>query len=212
MPRVIDLAALAPQVRRRPQMYVCSEYGLHVGVLQGVLKAACDTRLFPHVKALWLDIETPEALRLTFRSRGLAGSVAEELLQYEGDLLARIAAWWQDTRGQHPNAHTYDTATSLYGLACAMWVTERFSLRLRVRDFVFENEYAQGCPRSTGRWTRQPHNVFQRIALQLDTDLMPHGRFNFDALSHLPTLLEQSERLNVIHLRGLASQLLPVVS
>jgi hypothetical protein len=40
---------------------------------------------------------------------------------------------------------------------------------------------------------------------------MPHGRFNFDALSHLPTLLGQPERLNVIHLRGLASQLLPVV-
>jgi hypothetical protein len=40
---------------------------------------------------------------------------------------------------------------------------------------------------------------------------MPHGRFNFDTLSHLPTLLEQPERLNVIHLRGLASQLLPVV-
>ena len=211
MPRVIDLAAIAPQVRRRPQMYVCSEYGLHVGVLQGVLRAACDTRLFPQVKAFWLDLETPEALRLTFRSRGLAGSVAEELLQYEGDLLARIAAWWEDTRGRQPNAHTYDAATSLYGLTCAMWVTEQFSLRLRVRDFIFENEYAQGYPRSMGRWTRQPHNVFQRIALQLDTDLMPYGRFNFDALSHLPTLLEQPERLNVIHLRGLASQLLPVV-
>ena len=59
MPRVIDLAAIAPQVRRRPQMYVCSEYGLHVGVLQGVLKAACDTRLFPQVKAFWLDLEDP---------------------------------------------------------------------------------------------------------------------------------------------------------
>lgn len=211
MPQVIDLATMAPQVRRRPQMYVCSEYGLHVGVLQGVLKAACDTRLFPHVKAFWLDVETPEALRLTFRSRGLAGFIAEELLQYEGDLLARIAAWWRDTRGQQPSAHTCDAATSLYGLTCAMWVTERFSLRLRVGDLIFENEYAQGCPRSTGRWTRQPHDTSHRIALQLDTDLMPHGRFNFDALSHLPTLLEQPERLNVIHLRGLASQLLPVV-
>jgi len=211
MPQVIDLATLAPQVRRRPQMYVCSEHGLHVGVLQCVLKAACDTRLFPHVKAFWLDVETPEALRLTFRSRGLARSIAEELLQYEGDLLARIAAWWQDTRGQQPNAHTCDAATALYGLTCAMWVTERFSLRLRVRDFIFENEYAQGSPRNTGRWTRQPHDTFQRIALKLDTDLMPHGRFNFDALSHLPTLLEQPERLNAIHLRGLASQLLPVV-
>ena len=211
MPRVIDLAAMAPQVRRRPQMYVCSEYGLHVGVLQGVLKAACDMRLFSHVKAFWLDVEAPEALRLTFRSRGLAGSVAEELLQYEGDLLARIAAWWQDTRGQQPSAHTCDAATSLYGLTCAMWVTERFPLRLRVRDFIFENEYAQGCPRSAGRWTRQPHDTFHRIALQLDTDLMPHGRFNFDALSRLPTILEQPERLSVIHLRGLASQLLPVV-
>ena len=211
MPRVIDLAAIAPQVRRRPQMYVCSEYGLHVGVLQGVLKAACDTQLFPHVKAFWLDLETPEALRLTFRSRGLAGSVAEELLQYEGDLLARIAAWWQDTRGRQSNAHTFDAATSLFGLTCAMWVTGQFSLRLRVGDFIFENEYAEGCPRSTGHWTRQPYDTFQRIALQLDTDLMPHGRFNFDALSHLPTLLEQPERLNVIHLRGLASQLLPVV-
>jgi hypothetical protein len=39
---------------------------------------------------------------------------------------------------------------------------------------------------------------------------MPHGRFDFDALVHLPTFLEQPERLNVIHLRGLASQLLPV--
>lgn len=211
MPRVIDLAALAPQVRRRPQMYVYSEYGLHVGVLQSVMKAACDTRLFPHVKALWLDLETPEALRLTFRSRGLAGSVAEELLQYEGDLLERIAAWWQDTRGQQPSAHTCDTATSLYGLTCAMWVTERFSLRLRVRDFIFENDYAEGRPRSPGRWAQQPHDTFQRIALKLDTDLMPHGCFNFDALSHLPTLLEQPDRLNVIHLRGLASQLLPVV-
>jgi hypothetical protein len=120
MPRVIDLAAIAPQVRRRPQMYVCSEYGLHVGVLQGVLKAACDTRLFPQVKAFWLDLETPQALRLTFRSRGLARSVAEELLQYEGDLLARMAAWWQDTRGQQPSAHIYDAATLLYGLTCAM--------------------------------------------------------------------------------------------
>ena len=211
MPRVIDLAAMAPQVRRRPQMYVCSEYGLHVGVLQCVLKAACDMRLFPHVKAFWLDVEAPEELRLTFRSRGLAGSVAEALLQYEGDLLARIAVWWQDTRGQQPNALICDAATSLYGLTCAMWVTERFSLRLRVRDFIFENEYAQGCPRSTGRWIRQPHNTFQRIALKLDTDLMPHGYFNFGALSHLPTLLEQPERLNAIHLRGLASQLLPVV-
>ena len=62
MPRVIDLAALAPQVRRRPQMYVCSKYGLHVGILQGVLKAACDMRLFPHVNAFWLDFETPAAL------------------------------------------------------------------------------------------------------------------------------------------------------
>jgi len=211
MPRVIDLAAMAPQVRRRPQMYVCSEYGLHVGVLQGVLKAACDMRLFPHVTAFWLDVEASEALRLTFRSRGSVGSVAEELLQYEGDLLARIAAWWQDTRGQQPNAHTYDAATSLYGLTCAMWVTERFSLRLRVRDSIFENEYLQGCPRSAGHWTRQPHDTFHRIALQLDTDLMPHGRFNFDTLSHLPTLLEQPEQLNVIHLHGLASQLLPVV-
>ncbi len=211
MPRVIDLAAIAPQVRRRPQMYVCSEYGLHVGVLQAVLKAACDTQLFPHVKAFWLDLETPEALRLTFRSRGLAGSIAEELLQYEGDLLARIAALWQDTRGQQPSAHTYDAATSLYGLTCAMWVTERFSLRLRVKDFIFENEYAEGCPHGTGRWTRQPHDTFQRIALKLDTDLMPHGRFNFDALSHLPTLLEQPEQLNVIHLGGRASQLLPVL-
>jgi hypothetical protein len=211
MSRVIDLAAIAPQVRRRPQMYVCSEYGLHVGVLQGVLKAACDTRLFPHVKAFWLDLETPEALRLTFRSRGLARSVAEELLQYEGDLLARMAAWWQDTRGQQPSAHIYDAATLLYGLTCAMWMTKRFSLRLRVRDSIFENDYTEGCPHSAGRWTRQPHDIFQRIALQLDTDLMPHGRFNFDALSHLPTLLGQPERLNVIHLRGLASQLLPVV-
>jgi hypothetical protein len=49
------------------------------------------------------------------------------------------------------------------------------------------------------------------MALKLDTDLMPHGRFNFDALSHLPTLLEQSERLNVIRLSGMASQLLPAV-
>jgi hypothetical protein len=40
---------------------------------------------------------------------------------------------------------------------------------------------------------------------------MPHGCFNFDALSHLSTLLEQPERLSVIHLRGLASQLLPMV-
>jgi hypothetical protein len=211
MPRVIDLAAIAPQVRRRPQMYVCSEYGLHVGVLQGVLKAACDTRLFPHVKAFWLDLETPQALRLTFRSRGLARSVAEELLQYEGDLLARMAAWWQDTRGQQPSAHIYDAATLLYGLTCAMWMTKRFSLRLRVRDSIFENDYTEGCPHSAGRWTRQPHDIFQRIALQLDTDLMPHGRFNFDALSHMPTLLGQPERLNVIHLRGLASQLLLVV-
>jgi len=39
---------------------------------------------------------------------------------------------------------------------------------------------------------------------------MPHGRFNFDALSRLPTILKQPEQLNVIHLRGLASQLLPV--
>ena len=99
MPPVIDLATLAPQVRRRPQIYVCSAYGLHVGVFQGVLKAACDTRLFPHVKAFWLDFETPEALRLTFRSRGLVRPIAEELLQYEGDLLARIASWWRDTRG-----------------------------------------------------------------------------------------------------------------
>lgn len=211
MPQIVDLATMSPQVRRRPQMYVGSKYGLHVGVLQGVLKAACDTRLFPHVKAFWLDVEAPEALRLTFRSRGLVGSVAEALLEYEGDLLARIASWWQDTRGQQPNARTCDAATSLYGLTCAMWVTERFSLRLRVRDFIFENEYIQGCPRSTGHWTRQPHDTFQRIALQLDTDLMPHGRFDFDALSHLPALLEQPERLNVIHLRGLASQLLPVV-
>src|SRR5215831_15449104 len=211
MPRAIDLAALTPQVRRRPQMYVCLEYGLHFGVLQNVMKAACDTRLFPYVKALWLDLETPETLRLTFRLRGLAGSVAEELLQYEGDLLERIAAWWQDTRGQQPSAHTCDTATSLYGLTCAMWVTERFSLRLRVRDFIFENDYAAGRPRSPGYWTRQPHDTCQRIALKLDTDLMPHGSFNFDALSHLSTLLEQPERLNVIHLRGLASQLLPVV-
>ena len=80
MPRVIDLAALAPQVRR-PSTDVCM-FGVRLACwrTQGVLKAACDTRLFPHVKALWLDIETPEALRLTFRSRGLAGSVAEELL------------------------------------------------------------------------------------------------------------------------------------
>ena len=92
-----------------------------------------------------------------------------------------------------------------------MWVTERFSLRLRVGDFIFENEYAQGCPRTTGRWTRQPHDTFQRIAVKLDTDLMPHGCFNFNALSHLPTFLEQREQLNAIHLRGLASQLLPVV-
>ena len=211
MPQVIDLATLAPQVRRRPQMYVGSEYGLHVGVLHGVLKAACDTRLFPQVKAFWLDVEIPEALRLTFRSRGLAGSIAEELLQYEGDLLGRIAALWQDTRGQQPNGHTCDVGTSLYGLTCAMWVTERFSLRLRVRDFVFENEYAQGCPRSMGRWIQQPHDTFQRIAVKLDTDLMPHGCFNFNALSHLPTFLEQREQLNAIHLRGLASQLLPVV-
>ena len=211
MPQVIDLATMAPQVRRRPQMYVGSEYGLHVGVLQCVLKAACDTRLFPHVKAFWLDVETPEMLRLTFRSRGLAGSMAEALLQYEGDLLARIAAWWQDTRGQQPNARTCDAATSLYGLTCAMWVTKRFSLRLRVGDFIFENEYAQGCPRSAGRWTQQPHDTLHRIALQLDTDLMPHGRFNFDALSHLPALLEQPERLDVIHLCGLASHLLPAV-
>ena len=90
-------------------------------------------------------------------------------------------------------------------------MTKRFSLRLRVRDSIFENDYTEGCPHSAGRWTRQPHDIFQRIALQLDTDLMPHGRFNFDALSHLPTLLGQPERLNVIHLRGLASQLLPVV-
>ena len=211
MPKVFAFATLAPQVRRRPQMYVCSEYGLHVGVLQCVLKAACDTRLFPHVKAFWLDVETPEVLRLTFRSRGLAEPVAEELLQYEGDLLARIAAWWQDTRGQQPSAHTWDAATVLYGLTCAMWMTERFSLRLRVRDLIFENEYAHGCPRNTGRWMRQPHDTFHRIALKLDTDLIPHGRFNFDALSHLPTILKQPERLNAIHLRGLASQLFPVV-
>ena len=138
-------------------------------------------------------------------------SNAEERLQRQGDLLVRIAEWWQDTRGQQPSAHTCDAATSLYGLTCAMWVTKQFSLRLRVRDFIFKNEYIQGCPRSTGHWTRQPHDTFQRIALQLDTDLMPHGRFDFDALSHLPALLEQPERLNVIHLRGLASQLLPVV-
>src|SRR5215470_5097683 len=135
MPQMIDLATMAPQVRRRPHMYVGSEYGLHVGVLQGVLKAACDTRLFPHVKGFWLDVEAPEALRLTFRSRGLVGSVAEVLLEYEGYLLARIASWWQDTRGQQPNARTCDAATSLYVLTCAMWVTERFSLRLRVKDF-----------------------------------------------------------------------------
>jgi len=92
-----------------------------------------------------------------------------------------------------------------------MWVTERFFLRLRVRDFIFENEYAQRYPRSAGRRTRQPHDTFQRIALQLDTDLMPHGRFDFDTLSHLPAFLEQPERLNAIYLRGLASQLLPVV-
>src|SRR5262245_21643712 len=134
MTPVIDLAAVGPQIRRRRQRYVCSEYGLRVGVLPGVLSASCDRRLFPRVSAFWLDLEAPEALRLTFRSRGLAGSVAEELLQYEGDLLARIAAWWQDTRGQQPNTHTYDAATSLYGLTCAMWVTEQFSLRLRVRD------------------------------------------------------------------------------
>jgi hypothetical protein len=40
---------------------------------------------------------------------------------------------------------------------------------------------------------------------------MPHGRFDFDALARLPTLLEHPEQLNVIHLRGLASQLLPAV-
>jgi hypothetical protein len=211
MPRAIDLAAMAPQVRRRPQMYVCSDYGLHVGVLQSVLKAACDMRLFPAVKAFWLDIEAPAALRVTFRSRGLAKPVAEALLLYEGDLLARIAAWWQDTRGQQPSAHFYDAATSLYGLTCAMWMTERFFLRLRVRDLIFENEYIQGCPRSAGRWTRQPHDTSHHIALHLDPDLIPHGRFDFDALAHLPTFLEQPERLNVIHLRGLASQLLPMV-
>lgn len=211
MPRAIDLVAMAPQVRRRPQMYVCSDYGLHVGVLQSVLKAACDMRLFPYVKAFWLDIEAPETLRVTFRSRGLAQPVAEALLLYEGDLLARIAAWWQDTRGQQPSARLYDAATSLYGLTCAMWMTERFSLRLRVGDFLFENAYVKGCPHSAGRWTRQPHDTFHRIVLHLDSDLMPHGRFDFDALAHLPTFLEQPERLNVIHLRGLASQLLPVV-
>src|SRR5215471_16758519 len=104
MPCVLDLTVMAPQVRRRPQLYIGSEYGLHVGVLQGVMKAACDTRLFPQVKTFWLDVEAPEALRLTFRSRGLAKSIAEELLQREGDLLVRIASWWQDTRGQQPNA------------------------------------------------------------------------------------------------------------
>jgi len=39
---------------------------LHVGVLKGMLGAACDTRLFPQVKAFWSDLETPEALRLPF--------------------------------------------------------------------------------------------------------------------------------------------------
>jgi hypothetical protein len=211
MPHVIDLTAMAPQVRRRPQLYVCADYGLHVGVLQGVLNAACNTRLFPDVQAFYLDVETPEALRLTFRSRGLEGTVSDKLLLYEGDLLARIAAWWQDTRGQQPSARIHDTATSLYGLTCVMWMTERFSLRLQLRDFIFENEYVQGCPRSAGHWTRQPHNTFHRLTLHLDPSLMPHGHFDFDALSRLPTLLAQPERLNVIHLRGLASQLLPVV-
>src|SRR5437764_304543 len=126
MTPTIDLAALAPQVRRRPQMYICADDGLHVGVLQSVLKAACDMRLFPSVKAFWLDIEAPAALRLTFRSRGLAEPAAEALLRYEGDLLARIAAWWQDTRGQQLSARLYDSATSLYGLTCAMWLTGRF--------------------------------------------------------------------------------------
>lgn len=39
----------------------------------------------------------------------------------------------------------------------------------------------------------------------------PYGRFDFDALTRLPTLLEQPERLNLLHLRGLVSQLLPGV-
>ena len=211
MPPAIDLAAMAPEVRRRPQMYIGSEHGLHVGVLQSVMQAACDVRLFPSVKAFWLDIEAPEALRLTFRSRGLADSVAAALLPYEGDLLARIAAWWRDTRGQQSSPPLYDAATSLYNLTCAMWLTARFSLRLRISDLVFENEYMQGCPQRAGSWTRQPHDTLQRIALHLDPDLMPHGHFDFDALTHLPAFLDRPELLKVIHLRGLASQLLPAV-
>jgi hypothetical protein len=137
--------------------------------------------------------------------------IAEDLLQREGDLLARIAERWQDTRGRQPNAHAHDEATHLYGLTCAMWVTERFSLRLRVGDFLFENEYVQGSPLHEGRWTRRPHDTSHRFALRLDPDLMPHSRFDFDALSHLPIVLEQPERLGTIHLRGLASYLLPAV-
>jgi hypothetical protein len=209
MSQLIDLAKIASVARRRPQMYVRGENGLHVGILERVLNAVCNSRLLPNVKEFRLDFNTPESLRLTFRSRGLAASVAEELLQCEGDLLACIAAWWADVRGQQPNAHMHDEATLLYGLTCAMWLTERFSIRLRVGEFLFENEYAQGCPLSGGRWTRQPHDTSHRIVLQLDANLMPHSRFDFDALSHLPTLLEQPERLETIHLSGPASQLLP---
>lgn len=207
----IDLTAIASRARRHPQMYVGSAHGLHVGVLQGVLNAVCAPRLFPTVNTFRVDVEAPETLCVTLSSRGVAESVAAQLLLHEGDLLARMAAWWQDTRGRQPNAHTRDAAASLYGLTCAMWVTARFALRLRVGDCLFENDYALGCPRSAGQWTRQPHATSQRIALQLDTHLMPHSRFDFNALSLLPTLLEDPERLDVIHLRGRASQLLPAI-
>jgi hypothetical protein len=62
---------------------------------------------------------------------------------------------------------------------------------LRVRDVIFKNAYTHGCPRSAGRWTRQPYDTLHRIALQLAPDLMAYGRFDFDALSRLFTFLQQ---------------------
>ena len=48
MPRVIDLAAIALQVRRRPQMYICSEYGLHVGLLPDFKDGGMHRQLLGH--------------------------------------------------------------------------------------------------------------------------------------------------------------------
>ena len=93
-----------------------------------------------------------------------------------------------------------------------MWGTERFPLRPCVRDFVFENVCTHGYPHSVGHGTQQLHDTLLCIVLQLDPDLMPHGRFDFDAAGNYLTFgAMQAGAGNMQILAGLPVQMVDVL-